>query len=120
MPCNELYYDCYEQLIPVTPTKPLSNAEACHDNSYAENSECLSDSDEQFRKKKRTRVDKQKRERHMKVYVPIKQWPTGERAETDEDTMICDVSEEEHKEMLIAGLKKDINPKSTDLGFWKK
>ncbi len=38
----------------------------------------------------------------------------------DEDTMMFDVAEEASKEMLIAGLRKAINPKPTDLGFWKK
>ncbi len=72
--------------------------------SDAENLECQSDSDGPFRKKKRTRVDKQKRERHLIVHVPIKRWPTGERAEMDEDAMMFDVAEEARKEMLIAGL----------------
>jgi hypothetical protein len=38
----------------------------------------------------------------------------------DEDAMMFDVAEEASKEMLITGLKKAINPKPTDLGFWKK
>jgi hypothetical protein len=38
----------------------------------------------------------------------------------DEDQMMFEVEEEERKEMLIARLKKAINPKPTDLGFWKK
>jgi hypothetical protein len=38
----------------------------------------------------------------------------------DKDAMMFDVAEEAHKEILIAGLKKSINPKPTDLGFWKK
>jgi hypothetical protein len=105
---------------PVTPTKPPRNAMAGENNSDTENSECQSDSDEPFRKKMRIRVDKQKREWHLIVYVPITRWPIGERAEMDEDAMTFDDAEEARKEMLIAGLKKAIYPKPTDLGFWKK
>ncbi len=57
---------------PVTPTKPPRNAGAGQDNSDAENSECQYDSDEPFRKKKKTRVETKKREQHLIVYVPIK------------------------------------------------
>jgi hypothetical protein len=65
-------------------------------------------------------IDKQKQELHLVVYVPLKQWPTGERVEIDEEAIMFDVAAEARKEMLIAGLKKAINPKPTDLGFWKK
>ena len=64
-----------EMPIPVTPTKPLGNAGAGHDSPDAENSEREDLSDEQFRRKKRTQVVKQKRERHLIVYQAIKRWP---------------------------------------------
>ena len=40
-----------------------------HDNLDAENSECQNDSDEPFRKKKRTRVDKQNSELYFGGYA---------------------------------------------------
>ncbi len=33
------------------------------------------------------------------MYVPIKRWLTGDRAEMDEEEMMFDVAEEAHKEM---------------------
>jgi hypothetical protein len=54
-------------------------------------------------------VDKQKLELHLIVFVPIKR-PLKFRLNVKE---AC-------KEMLMAGLKKVIHPKPTDLGFWKK
>ncbi len=51
------------------------------------------------------------------MYVAIKQLPTGASAEMDKDQMMFEVGEEVRKRMLIAGLKKAINPKPTDLGF---
>jgi hypothetical protein len=68
-------------------------------------------------KKKRTLVDKQELERHLIVYVPIKQWQTGERDEMDEEVNWFEVAEEALKKMLMAGLKRAINPKETDLRF---
>ncbi len=68
---------------PVTPTKPPRNARAGHDNPDAEISECQHDSDEPFRKKKKTQTEIKKRERHLIVYVPIKRWLAGDRAEMD-------------------------------------
>jgi hypothetical protein len=56
---------------------------------------------------------------HLIVYVPITRLLTGERAEMNEEAMMFEVSWEARKEMLIAGLKKAINPKDTNLGFWK-
>ncbi len=38
----------------------------------------------------------------------------------DEDAIMFNVAEEARKDMLIAGLNKAINPKPTELGFWKK
>ena len=105
---------------PVTPTKPPRNAGAGQDNSDAEISECQYDSDEPFRKKKKTRVETKKRERHLIVYVPIKRWLTGDRADMGEEKMMFDVAEEARKEMLLSGLKKPIHSKPTDLGLWKK
>ncbi len=105
---------------PVTPTKLPRNAWAGQDNPDAENSECQYDSDEPFRKIKKTRVEIKKRERHLIVYVPIKRWQTGERAEMEEDEMMFDVAEEARKEMLLSGFKIPILPKPTDLGLWKK
>ena len=79
-------------------------------------------SDELPRKKKRTRVVKQKRERHLIVssYHAIKRWLMGERAEMDEIDVMAAVQEEAQKEILITRLKKSLNPKDSDLGFWKK
>ena len=56
----------------------------------------------------------------MIVYHVIKRWPMGERAEMDEMDVMAQVQEEAQKEMLISRLKKSLNPKDTDLGFWKK
>jgi hypothetical protein len=105
---------------PVTPTKPPRNAGAGQDNPDAEISECQYDSDEPFRKKKKTRVETKKQERHLIVYVPIKRWPTGDNAEMEQEEMMFDIAEEARKEMLLSGLKKPIHPKPTDLGLWKK
>ena len=105
---------------PVTPTKPQRNAGAGQDNPDAEISECQYDSDEPFRKKRKSRTETKKRERHLIVYVPIKRWLTGERAEMDEEEMMFDVAEEARKEMLLSGFKKAIHSKPTDLGLWKK
>jgi hypothetical protein len=82
---------------PVTPTKPPLNARAGHYNTDAENSERQYDSDEPFRKKKKTRTETKKRERHLIVYVPIKRWQTGERADMEEDERMFDVAEEARK-----------------------
>jgi hypothetical protein len=103
MPCNpdEPDYHRCEQPNPVTPAKPPRNAGAGHDKSDAENSECQCYPDEPFRKKKRTRVDIQKRERHLIVYVHITLWPTGKRAEMNEDAMMSEVAEEAGKEMEL-------------------
>ena len=109
-----------EMPIPVTPTKPLGNAGAGHDSLDAENSEREDLSDEQFRKKKRTRVVKQKRERHLIVYHAIKRWPMGERAEMDEMDVMAQVQEEAQKEMLITGLKKSLNPRILILDFGRR
>ncbi len=38
----------------------------------------------------------------------------------DEEAMLFQIVVEARKEMLIAGLRKAINPKDTDLGIWKK
>ncbi len=54
------------------------------------------------------------------MYVPIKRWLTGDRAEMDEEQMMFDVAEEAHKEMLLSGFKKPIHSKPTDLGLWKR
>ena len=54
------------------------------------------------------------------MYVPIKRWPIGERAEVEEDEMWFEVAEEARKEILNTRLKKAINHKDTDLGLWKK
>jgi hypothetical protein len=72
---------------PITPTKPQHNARASHCNQHAEISECQYDSDEPFRKHKKKLVETKKRERHLIVYVPIKRWPTGYRAEIEEEEM---------------------------------
>jgi hypothetical protein len=61
-----------------------------------------------------------KRELHLIVYVPIKRWPTCERAEMDEDEVSLELTEDAEKEMLFSGLKKAIHPKPTDLALWKK
>ncbi len=112
----------HETSNPVTPTKPPRNARAGQDNPDAENSECQYNSDELFRKHKKKRVETKKRGRHLIVYMPIKRWQTGERAEMEEDEMMFDVAEEVRKEMLLSGFKKPIHPnlKPTDLGLWKK
>jgi hypothetical protein len=52
---------------PVTPIKPQRNAGAGQDNPDAQNSECQYDSGEPHRKKKKTRVETKKRERHLIV-----------------------------------------------------
>jgi hypothetical protein len=105
----------------VTPTKPPLNAVASQDNPDAENSECQYDSDhEPHRKKKKTQVETKKRERHLIAYVPIKRWPTGERAEMEEDQMWFGLREDAKKEILLSGLKKAINPKPNNLGLLKK
>jgi hypothetical protein len=54
------------------------------------------------------------------VYVPIKRWPTGDRAEMEEDEMMFDVAEEARKEMLLSGFKKAIHPKPTDLDYGRR
>jgi hypothetical protein len=105
---------------PVTPTKPPRNAWAGQDNPDAENLECQYDSDEPFLKKRKTLTETKKLEWHLIVYVPIKQWLTGERAEMGEEEMMFDVTEEARKEMLLSGFKKPIHPKPTNLGLWKK
>ncbi len=105
---------------PVTPTKLPRNAGAGQDNQDAENSECHYDSDEPFRKKKKTQTATKKRERHLIVYVPIKRWLTGDRAEMEEEEMMFDVAEEARKKMLLSGFKKPIHPTPSDLGLWKK
>ena len=87
---------------PVTPTKPPRNAGAGHDSPDAENSEREDLSDEQFRKKKRTRVVKQKRDRILIVDQAIKRWAMGERAEMEEVDVMAQVQEEAQKEMLIS------------------
>jgi hypothetical protein len=69
---------------PVTPTKPLHNARAGQDNPDAKNLECQYDSYQLFCKHKKKLVETKKRERHLVVYVPIKQWPTGDRADMKE------------------------------------
>jgi hypothetical protein len=104
---------------PVTPSKPPLNAGAGHYNPDAENSNCQYDSNEPRRKQKKKRVETKKRERHLIVYVAIKRWQTGERAEMEEDEMIFDVAEEARKEMQLSGFKKAIHFKPTDLGLWK-
>jgi hypothetical protein len=101
----------------VTPTKPQRNARAGHYNPDAENSECQYNSDEPRRKQKKKRVETKKQERHLIVYVPIKRWPTGDRAEMEEDEIMFDVADEARKEMLLSGFKKAIHPKPTDLGL---
>jgi hypothetical protein len=80
------------------------------------NSECQYDSDEPFREKKKMRVEKKKLERHLIVYVPIKRWQTGERADMDEKEMMFDFAEEARKEILLSGFKKALHPKPTYLG----
>ncbi len=90
---------------PVTPTNPPRNAGAGQDNQDAEISECQYDSNEPFRKKKKMRVETKKWERHLIVYVPIKRWLTGDRAEMEEEETMFDVAEEARKEMLLSGLK---------------
>ncbi len=54
------------------------------------------------------------------MYVPIKRWLTGDRAEMEDEEMMFEVAEEVHKEMLLSGFKKPIHPKPTYLGLWKK
>jgi hypothetical protein len=105
---------------PVTPTKPPRNAGAGQDNPDAENLECQYGSDELFRKHKKKRVETKKRELHLIVYVPIKRWLTGYRADMEEEELMFDVAEEERKEMLLSGFKKPIHFKPTNLGLWKK
>jgi hypothetical protein len=105
---------------PVTPTKLPLNARAGQDNQDAEILECQYDSDEPVRKKKKTRTETKKLERHLNVYVSIKRWLTGDRAEMEKEEMMFDVAEEARKEMLLSGLKNPIHPKPTDLGLWKK
>jgi hypothetical protein len=107
---------------PVTPTKPPRNAEAGQDNPDVKSSECQYDSNEPFRKKRKSRTETKKRELHLIVYlyVPIKRWLTDDRADMDEEEMMFDVAEEAHKEMLLSGFKKAIHPKPTNLGLWKK
>jgi hypothetical protein len=65
-------------------------------------------------------VDQQKLEWHLIVYVPIKRWPTGERAEMDKDELWLELIEDVKKEMLLSGFQKAIHPKPSDLGLWKK
>jgi hypothetical protein len=91
---------------PVTPTKPPRNAGAGLYNPDAENLECQYDSDEPRRKHKKKRVETKKRERHLIVYVPIKRWQTGDRAEMEEDEMWFELLEEAKKEMLLALIQK--------------
>ena len=109
-----------EMPIPVTHTKPLGNAGAGHDSPDAENSEREDLSDEQFRKKKRSRVVRQKRERILIVYQAIKRWPMGERAEMDAIDVMAEVQEEAQKEMLISGLKNLSIPRIPILDFGKR
>ncbi len=87
---------------PVTPTKLPRNAGAGQDNPDAEISECQYESDEPFRKKRKSRTETKKRERHLIVYVPIKRWLTGDRADMGEEEMMFDVAEEARKEMLLS------------------
>ncbi len=49
-----------------------------------------------FRKKRTTRTETNKRERHLILYVPIERWLTDDKAEMDEDSeeMMFDVAEE--------------------------
>ncbi len=70
---------------PVMPTKPPRKAGAGQDNQDAENSECQYDSYEPFRKKKKTQTETKERDRHLIVYVPIKRWLIGDRAEMEEE-----------------------------------
>ncbi len=72
---------------PVTPTKPQCNAGASHYNPDAENSACQYGSDEPPCKKTRTGNETKKLERQWIVYVTIKLWQTGERAETNQEQM---------------------------------
>jgi hypothetical protein len=102
---------------PFTPTKQPCNAGAGHYNLDAENSECQYDSDEPRRKQKKKRVKTKKLERHLIVYVPIMRWPTGDRAEMEEDEMWFELIEEAKKEMLLSGFKKAIpSPLILDYG----
>jgi hypothetical protein len=108
LPCENSAQDP-ETPNPVTPTKPPRNAGASQDNPDADNSECQYDSYEPRRKQKKRRVETKKRDRHLIVYVPIKRWPTGDRAEIKEDEMTFDIAEEAHKEMLLSGFNKAIH-----------
>jgi hypothetical protein len=101
---------------PVTPTKLPHNAGGGQDNPDAENSECQYESDEPHSKKKKTRVETKK----LIVYVPVKRWLIGKRAEMDEDEMWFELVKEAKKEMLLSGLSKAINPKPSNLALWKK
>jgi hypothetical protein len=78
---------------PVTPTKPQRNAGASHDNPDAQNSTCQYDSNEPPSKKKRTRKETKKQERHLILYMTIELWRTGERAETNEKQIWFDIIE---------------------------
>jgi hypothetical protein len=104
---------------PVTPTESPHNAGAGQDNPDTEISECLYDSDELFRKIKKKQVETKKWERHLivTVYVPIKRWQTGDRADMEEEEMMFDVAAEARKEMLLSGFKKPIHSKPTNLGL---
>jgi hypothetical protein len=87
---------------PVTPTKLPGAAKTIRMPKFRN----VYDFDEPFRKKKKTRTETKKRERHLIVYVPIKRWLTGDRAEMEEEEMMFDVAEEARKEVLLSGFKK--------------
>ncbi len=87
---------------PVRPTKLPRNAGAGQDNPEAEISECQYDFDELVRKKRKSRTETKKRERHLIVYVPIKRWLTGDRAEMGDEEMMFDIAEEARKEMHLS------------------
>jgi hypothetical protein len=97
-----------------------SCARACQDNPDAEKSECQYYSDEPHSKNKKTQVETKKREWHLIVYVPIKLWQTGERAEMEEDQMWFELIEEAKKKMLLSAFKKAINLKPTYLALGRR
>ncbi len=54
----------------------------------------MSNARKECRKKRKPLTETKKRELHLIVYVPIKRWLTGDRADMDEEEMMFDVAEE--------------------------
>ncbi len=92
MPCrdDELFAQSPEQPNPVTPSRPLRNAGASHDQSNAEepaeNDSELDDEDDEDDAADEA-SDKPKRHRELNVYDTVKRWVTGKMAEFDP----CDI-----------------------------